>query len=403
MSRRLLVSTLILVSTGLGAFSKWLLVWLFARSEGGASAVGTYALILSVGSPIFVVAQLGLRTIVLSARVRWPWRRFVVLRLSGLAAGTIALTFFVVLAPEVPLFLGTGVLALKIVDSLLDLELARIQFGGKLLRLGVLISVNGLTTIVVCLLVFSYFGSATAAVFAAAFVAAGSYVVASRLSKKVAYAATEEGKYSEILRLSMPVTAAQFLSTLLFQLPVIVLGWVSDPATVGIFAGAAYVLTVASLFGAAIQTTLITPLRTRRERLGDHAVSIFVWRTVYWVLLGGLVPSILFSIYGSTALQTVYGSRFEMSALELGLLAVSATLIVASYVFSVGLTVLNQYARVATVLFMSSVVSVTVGLYMVALGSSPLLIGSAMAFGGAATRFTAYAGSLRAPGGPRQS
>lgn len=95
------------------AFSRWYLVWL-AQQLGGAEGLGAYGLLFAVATPLFVTAQLGLRTVFVSKGTAYPWRSYLILRMAGLAGGTIILALFVILSPAVSLALGIAVLCLKI-------------------------------------------------------------------------------------------------------------------------------------------------------------------------------------------------------------------------------------------------------------------------------------------------
>ncbi|MBE8146950.1 hypothetical protein IOD13_15030 [Brevibacterium casei] len=66
---------MLLVTVGniMVATAQWYLIWLFAR-HAGPQAVGVYSSLVAFMTPLFVIAQLGLRNlyITLQTSVRWP-------------------------------------------------------------------------------------------------------------------------------------------------------------------------------------------------------------------------------------------------------------------------------------------------------------------------------------------
>lgn len=385
--RRSRSAALVTLGSATTSMSKWLLVWLFAHSSGGPEAVGTYSYVLAFATPLFVLCQIGLRTIFLSSIIRWPWRTYSLLRVLGNVVGATVLIVFVMLSARVSLALGLSVAALKVCDSFLDLRLARMQYGNRMTRLGAIVTVSGVTTMVAAAILVLITGDGTVGVLTAALVSAGSGVWAHIEGRTVGYAPNAPGSGAgRILSASVPVMTSQFLATLLFQLPVLVLSAVSDPGTVGQFAGAAYLLTAASLAGSTLQTLLITPLRRTRENDGPAALRSRSSRIAVRAVLCAVPVGVAVVVVGSPALTLIYGPGFQMGQLPLALLAIGAIATIGAYIMSVSLTVLNRYISVTMAMGLSCGAALAAGGALVLAQLDPLLIGTTMSAVGATSR-----------------
>lgn len=368
------------------AFSRWYLVWL-AQQLGGAEGLGAYGLLFAVATPVFVTAQLGLRTVFVSKGTAYPWRSYLILRMIGLAGGTVVLSLFVVLSPAVSLSLGITVLCLKIFDTIVDLYIARIQFAGQIQTMAFFWLLGAVLSIV-----FSTFG---ALIFQSLPAAVGGAVLSSvlvavwtwRISLKASYVPeTSEPGYREILGSSFAVTLAEMLASVLLYLPVWLLGFTSELAVVGLFTGISYVLTAADIVGSGVAETLITPLRKVARQEGSRAVIRSVNQLTALLAVVGAIGGVVFVLVGSPLFQWIYGPEFELSPLVLALFAVGAIFVVLSHVHSVCLKVLNFYSRVASAFVVACILALIAGVILTAMGVDGLVVGSAMVAVGSAGR-----------------
>lgn len=369
-----------------GAFAKWYLVWL-AQEIGGPEALGSYGLLFAVATPIFVAAQLGLRTIYLSQKCAWPWSTYVQFRLLGLALGTVALVVLIFVIPTLSVGLGITVLLMKIFDSILDLDLARIQYSGRILTVAVLSLIGAPLS-----LLFSTVGAlATGNLSVAVLGAALSSLIVSMAARwqaaRVVYIPDSENTGArEILQASVPVTSAQLLASLLLSLPSFFLASSADLVAVGIYAGISYILTVSDLLGSSISKVLITPLRNIVRDTGPNAAIRYICLTSARIAMIGLAGGAMFVLLGSKVFQFIYGPEFSLSYPVLSLLAAAAIFIVISHVQSVVLNVLNRYHKVAFSFFLACVVAACVGGLLEIVEVAPLTVATGMAAAGAATR-----------------
>lgn len=387
MTKKGLVPIAVIGGTASAALSKWFLVWIFARSAQGPEAVGIYSSILAIATPLFVISQLGLRNIFISSITRWPWSDYVKLRIVGCVFGALLLVGIVVAVPHFPIGLGISLTALKIADSMLDIYLARLQYGNRLLKLGVINTLCGVVTILAAALVVGLTGQPTLGVVVAAVVSGSGALVARSLSRNTVYEshASTQG-WKKILRLSIPVTTFQCLASVLFQLPIVALTLIAGTSAVGVYSASAYLLTVAGLIGATLETLLITPFRQLRERSGLRQVQTGMTKVAGKTLVGGAIAGVGVVIWGSDVLETIYGPEFALGPWPLTVLAIAATATVGSYVVSVALTVANRYSAITVALAGSCALSALAGLFLAFLGLSPLAIGTGMAATGATAR-----------------
>lgn len=376
-----------------GALSRWYLVWL-AQELGGAEALGAYGLLFAVATPLFVAAQLGLRTLLLSKKIAYPWRSYLVLRLTGLSVGVLVLGLFVLYHPAVSLSLGLSVLVLKVVDGINDLHMARIQFAGRIQTMAVLLILAVPLTLIFSTLGAIAFRSLAAAVAGAALASFVTGLFSIFISYRLSYEADGVSRgFRDILSSSIPVTSGEILASVLLYIPVWVLGVFADISVVGIFAGIAYVLTAADLIGSSISKILITPLRNLGQRSGSISVVRKVNFISIWILLIGVPIGGVFMLVGSPLFQWIYGPEFSVSPIVLCLFAAGCVFVILSHVQSVCLNVLNRYYRVAVSFAVACISAFGSGMFLLILGVESLVVGSAMVAVGSFSRVaTMYMG-----------
>lgn len=377
---------LLIFGTITGALSKWYLVWL-AEHIGGAEQLGAYGFLFAVATPVFVAAQLGLRTIFLSKKTNFPWTTYVWLRVVGLVLGSLVVIVFSFLYPEVPLMLGCSILMLKIADSMVDLDLARIQYSGKIKTMALFSLLGGFLSLILSTIGFLLSGNLSISVGGAALGSLITALVARVVASRVDYLPdTEASGFKDILLSSLPVTVAQILASLLLYIPIIFLGSSADLVTVGIYTGVSYLITVADILGSSISKLLITPLRNRRRALGDLAVIGTVKKISLQVSIVAFIAMGPFLIFGSPVFQWVYGPQFDLPTVVLLLFTGSAFFVLLSHIQSVCLNVLNRYYSVASSFALACLLSMTTGWTLLLVQIDPLTVGAGMALSGAATR-----------------
>lgn len=386
-------AALVTAGTFAWALTQWYLVWLFARFAGGAEAVGAYAALIAVATPLFILGQLGLRTVYLTLRQHWPWRSYVQLRIAGIAVASLALAAFVVWDGRQPVALAVSVIALKCADSALDLLMAPIQRSGRLTQLGSLTLGNALGTVVVASVAVGVTGLMHTALFGSAAVSLWICFLAWRLSRKplTELGATGSGK-RRIIKSGIPVMMSQGVASFSTYLPVWLLSRWADSGVIGVYSAAAYLLTAANLVGSSTQTVLLPSFRSRFESTGHVGLLSRASRLASILAIGGVLAAPIAVTFGSSILAMLYGSGFEMSRFSLLLLSIAAIAVAPSYVYSVVLVVLNRYKTELLIWVVALVFAMVVGVALLVLGVEPLTSGFAVALTAAWVRLGGVAG-----------
>lgn len=385
---------LLVLGAVLGALSKWYLVWL-AQKIGGSPAVGAYGYFLAFATPLFVLAQLGLHTVFLSKTTSLPWRSYVVLRWAGMLFGSLILVIFLSFAPGISMALGLAVLLMKVCDSIVDLETARVQYEGWVARVAAVMLLGAAASFILSTVGALLSDSLTGAVLGGALASLLSVFLARRYSSMTSYVSDAESSgIAEILKASLPVTGAQLLASLLLALPTLFLGNLGDLSTVGVFVGASYVLTFANILGASLSKVVITPWRKLVEVEGSEAIFFQVRAVTVKAAIVALPVVVVFVVWGSTVVRGVYGPEFALSRTELGLLAIASFSIVLAHIQSVGLTVLNRYYSVVWSFLAACIISVLCGLLLSVFEFPVLIVGTGMAAAGALARATMLMGGV---------
>lgn len=390
-------SVLVTISTFSGALVQWYMVWIFARHFGGPAAAGTYSSLISLLTPIFIVASLGLRTVYLTLREVWPLRTYLFLRVVGLAAGGVVFLAVALLEAKFAPGLIIALMASRIFDLLSDVYAGAIQRQDRLAWLGT-IGIGASVTAAAAVTVAAYVAdSMTAALTAVALVAVLFYVVYWRTAGSVDTDVPDQHLPEQmgvrfpgvrsIISAGVPVTISQGIAGVAAYLPILVLGrWVNE-GMIGVFAGAAYLITAANLVGAAAQTILISPFRMQFAAEGPRppfrrAVRINLFLAV---IVLACLPIIVFA--GNPVLQFVYGAEFALPRRALVLLAIAVIPIAPSYLFSSLLAVFNYFSVEVYVWASAVAVAASVGVALLTAEFDPLSTGMIIAAAMSWTRF----------------
>ena len=364
------------------ALSQWFLVWLFARVGDGASAVGQYSLTLAIVTPVFIIGQLGLRTVYLSLQTSFTWKSYLILRLIGIVGSILIVVVYYQLEPSANLPLLAAVVAVRCFDVYHDILYARFQRENRLLLIGLHSVVNSVMTMIIAFVAILLTQSIALTILCVGISSALVAASAQRYVLKVpADPLAAPGGYRKILRAGFPTTISETLAALSTYLPILFLSVIADDATTGVFATAAYLLTAANLTGDTLKDIYITSFRWTFEESGAgqllrraHKVS-----AVLIVLVLVAVPLIIFA--GSPVLEFIYGDEFALTYIELALLAAATIPIASSYIYEATLNVLNAYAGQAWIWFIACMLGVGVGFLVINVPGIPPLLGAmAVAF-----------------------
>lgn len=359
------------------ALAQWFLVWLFAQVGGGAVAVGQYSLTLAVVTPVFIIGQLGLRTVYLSLQTSFRWLSYLILQLIGIGISLLIMGVYYQLHPELNLPIVAAVVFVRCFDVYLDILFARFQRENRLLLIGVHSLVHHFGTMTIAFVAIWLTQSIPLTILCVGF---GALLVAISAQRYVVKAPREQGAlkggYRHILRAGIPTTISEALAALSLYLPILFLSVIADNATAGVFATAAYLLTAVNLSGFTLKEVLITSFRWTFEDSGSRVLLRRAHKVagVIVVFVGATTPVVILA--GSPVLQFVYGEEFALTYLELTLLSVAMLPIASSYIYEGVLNVLNAYSGQAWIWFLACLLGVGVGVLVINTPEIPPLIGA---------------------------
>lgn len=142
----------------------------------------------------------------------------------------------------------------------------------------------------------------------------------------------------------VPVTISQgHRGCCRLYLPILILGrWVNE-GVIGVFAGAAYLITAANLVARRPRRSSFHPSRMQFAAQGPRVYPARAVRINVFLVVAALacMPIIVFA--GNRALQFVYGDEFALPTRVLVLLAIAVIPIAPSYLFSSVLAVFNYF------------------------------------------------------------
>ena len=387
--------SMLLVTVGniMVATAQWYLIWLFAR-HAGPQAVGVYSSLVAFMTPLFVIAQLGLRNlyITLQTSVRWPV--YLAVRTAGMviASGLAAVVLFADV-PETAWVIGTAVLVIKIANSIADLYFARLQRAERLRTFGVLLIVDALATAAVTTVIMALGSSVEVAVAAAAVVALAGAAATVLLGRRLTAAVDDTGgtplsdEFRCMLRHGSPLALSQGIQSILTYLPIAIVGWLGTTADIGVYSSAAYLVTFANLLGASVQITLLADFRRRFEASGPALLRQSIRRNSV-VSMAVLAPLVgLAVVIGPQLLALLYGPTIDISRHTVLFLSLAAVIVLPTYLLSSLHLVLNRYWVMTIVGAGSIVVVAAAGAAGGALGLGPVEAGSLAVLVGATARY----------------
>lgn len=370
---------LVLTGTIGNGISHWFIVWLIAVVFGVAN-LGSYSIVIAGATPIFIFLGLGLRNVYVSLREDPRWLDFLRWRLAGLSVAIVIFAIYCsVASAQWEIFLGVAVM--KVSDGLLDIALARLQRQGRFAALGALTTANAALTIAATSIVSRTSAPVELMLVCAGLISLAVGIVAVLLGLQlraqgpVGYAVG----WRKIITAALPMTLSGGLMSLIASVPVWFLTAYSTPHEVGRFAGFAYLLVAANLFGASAQTILIT---SYRRLLSLHGVATLIrtmTRHILFIALCGVPLVAAVVLFGGPLLAYIYGPAFGASLLELLALGSAAVMCILGYLNSAAILVLNWYQS-QLIITVASLLGATLPLLIsIAVGATQWVLIAALA------------------------
>lgn len=346
------------------------LVLLFvARVEGPAQA-GQLAFALAVTAPLFVLAQMGLREVYLTAS--WSVSLQQVQGVRGVSVLCAFVISWVIAALQdvAPMWVVLTVALVKAVDTLAEGFSGPLQERGGARLVGQALVLNAAGTAVCSGAILFAGGGLVLALAASALVSlAVSWRVLGiglRRLQPRDRPHVAGGSVRRVLRAGASLGVSSSLNSLLFGLPVFLLAAIAGDAAVGSFAPLAYVLTGASLvIGAGTQVLL--PRFSRATREGASATRTLMYRALSSGLGVASLMAALVALLGRPVMGWLFGREvFEglapgsFVALGVALLAIPVTQICTARSLS-----LNSYGQLVPASALALMMTLLLGLVLV--------------------------------------
>lgn len=359
------------------AVSQWFLVWLFAYF-GGTSEVGEYAQALAITTPIYMIAEGGLRSIIITAVERPSYGRAVRLRLIAVTIATLVSLPLGLLLEIDLLFVLTPLALLKSLDSLIDVPLSYLQAKRQFAATASGGVLNSVSTIAVAAASIGL-GSTDFLLWASCI---GSAITASIYLLYAARLETGTGPLPQLRKMTL-LGLSTGANALVVYAPVLYLGRMGDETAVGVYAVVMQAVSLASIFLSAVQQGILPWLASTRADGGT--ASAFMWRRARLLMMtigASLAAGIAVTLPPLTPI--IYGSEFQISTLEALPLALCALALASAYYTGAALLVANEYG-IQIYAAIASLALIT-AISLVAAPRDTLLIGTGLAFSGYFTR-----------------
>lgn len=340
-------ATLLLTSFIARAAGQAILFWAFARI-GGAASAGQFAIGFAVSTPVFMLADLGLRNVLQTLRAPPSFSVFLVLRVATSLVASAALVVAVTSGLiDVSLPVVLGLVGLKFADSIIDICHGDLQARNEIGTVALTNWVNALASCLVAVLAVYVVGSAVLALLGSLVVSA---VVAVWLLtgigrvKAFDYSAFRFSEpHRRLLRVGAQVGMAQCLVACLVYLPVLFLTLGGTESDVGVLAAALYAITFANLFYSALMQTWLSPLRACVDRAEASAAKTLWWRFVMIMSGVGLVASVSVTFLLPAMLQVVFGQEFLITTRAAFIIGMTLMALAWEYTANILLLVSNRY------------------------------------------------------------
>jgi O-antigen/teichoic acid export membrane protein len=302
----------------------------FARVDG-PHAVGLFALAIGIAAPVITLSQICLRQVMITdVRQRYAFGDYLSLR-RGLTVVAVAVCACVVLALG---YRGAQALTLlgfaigRAFESISDIYYGRLQVSGRLDKVARYLVLRAALTLIVTSVVCITTRSLVAAALGFACASMLSQYIVQRVERTVVDGAggaslRRRGRWdrlymSSLASRSAPLTSSQFFVSLNYYAPRLIVERLRGSVTLGQFAALDYLLSIGLLVVAALgQAT--SPALARAFHEGDYRrfwrITVLGTLITAGVGLGIILVSLL---WGSVAINAIYGARFGPAVAALG-------------------------------------------------------------------------------------
>jgi O-antigen/teichoic acid export membrane protein len=336
------------------ALCQWLVLVVIARL-GNPAMVGDYALGLAVGAPVVLLANLSLRTVLVTdPHSEHPFRRYLTVRLAAMAAamGVIGAAVLIFGLPAaVVLLVG----AAKAFDGVGDIYLGLLQRHHDQRSIAAAQLVNGgLTVALTAALLFgtSSIGWAAAGSAAASLITwvmccapfAGRFH--NRPDPRVPrHTHRADGGVAGLLWTALPLGLASGVSSLSVNVPRYALQHHLGAAALGLFAAAGYLVLTGNVFFSAVAQTLLPRLSELRANGTPEGFRGLLRQALIGVGVAGGLGVWAAALFGSGLLRRLYGDEYggPPAGRVLTVLTLATALGGACFVLDAGLSAARRF------------------------------------------------------------
>lgn len=337
------------------ALCQWLVLVVVARL-GTPAMVGDYALGLAVGAPVVLLANLSLRTVLVTDTVHeHPFRRYLRVRAGGMAvavAAVCAAVWIFDLPAAVVILVGLA----KAFDGIGDIYLGLLQRHHDQRAVAVAQLVNGTLTIGLTAVLLAATGSVA---WAAAGSAMGSLIawlgccapLASRVldadarvsvPKRHTHRCSPPGPGS-LVWTALPLGLASGITSLTANVPRYALQDQLGAAALGAFTAAGYLVLTGNVLVSAVAQTLLPRLVELRAAGARDRFAALVRRTLTAVTVAGVLAVWAAEQFGADLLRTVYGEVYAEDAGTLTVLTVATAVAATCFVLDAALSAVRRF------------------------------------------------------------
>jgi O-antigen/teichoic acid export membrane protein len=331
----------------------------------GPSAAGEFALALALTAPVFVILDLGLRTLYLSRTPRPAYRQLLSVRAVATACALAVCVGLGLLRPE--MLLVVLVVALnKAAELFLELSIGPLQLLGRLTRATVVTLLASGTTVAVYLSTANagFVPALAAAMFSgAALLSAGSLVLGGRAAAQVERGARHASDVRGLVRDGLALGLGNGIVSLATSVPQLILAATFSTVVSGRYAVMLYVVLAGEMVMNAVSQSVLPSVADRVTAEGPRGLRRWALR---WTRIGTLlaVPAAVVAVATAAALlPRLLGEVYAMTMPEAAMLAGMLVLLPALFVGSVALQARNDY-RTTALISVATLLVVTVSAFL---------------------------------------
>lgn len=357
-----------LAGNGVYAACQWGMLLALAKLST-PELVGRFALALAITAPVFMFANLQLRTVqATDAAEDFPFRAYLDLRVITTLLAMVVVCALAISRERAEFWVLLGVGLAKAVESVSDIYYGRFQHQERLERLGRSQIAKGLVSVIVFGLVIRETGNLAFASFALAGAWAVVLIaydvrpipfVSARTAPEPVRRSPSRHQLPQLIRLSLPLGIVMVLISLNTNIPRYLLERYAGERDLGVFAAMAYLMVA----GSTVVTALAQAVSPRLARLFAHgdrrAYRDLVLKLVGFSVVGGVAAMVIAGVFGGRLLTVLYTEEYAGQASVLVWITLAQTLLTVGSFLGVGITSARRFAIQAP-LFLAVVATTTV-------------------------------------------